>query len=202
MSRKAFEEDKFTAVRAMFVHADPLHLYFNMSSLRSLGPLLVKMVGPRRFFALYFTAGIAGSIAQCYYGLVAEKLGFPAFKADKSLGSPEVGSAGASGAISGISAALAISNPFVGITVYGLIPMSGSVFLRYEAVKCLLLAWAGDTINFKGWLGWLVREGHFSHLAGLLVGCAGGMIFRKEFTRLLPVYHPKSGQLIAILPKI
>jgi membrane associated rhomboid family serine protease len=212
ISRRSFAKDKLTAVRSMFVHYDHLHLYYNMLSLRLVGAPLVKMIGPTRFFALYFTAGIAGSIAQCYYPVVAKKVNFPAFDADKSLRLPEFGSAGASGAIYGLCGALYASNPHRMFRIFSVKPVPGTGMLKFEVVKGVFWAWAGKMLDIDGWLGkilnhegWITRltqVGHFAHLAGILVGCGWGVLFKDELTRLLYQYDPKSRRLIPIWPAI
>jgi membrane associated rhomboid family serine protease len=76
----------FTAV---FVHYGPIHLLANMWALWVVGRVLESALGPLRYLVLYFTAGIGGSVAVYLF-------------------TPNVQSAGASGAIWGLFAALFI----------------------------------------------------------------------------------------------
>lgn len=77
----------YRLVTAMFVHYGPIHLLANMWALWIVGRVLETALGPLRYLVLYVTAGIAGNVA-CY------------------LFTPTGASAGASGAIFGLFAAL------------------------------------------------------------------------------------------------
>ncbi len=70
-------------VSSMFLHGSVWHLGFNMLALWQVGRLAERIFGSTRFVALYFIAGIAGSLASV-------------------LWNPNVNSVGASGAIFGI----------------------------------------------------------------------------------------------------
>jgi rhomboid protease GluP len=80
---------------AMFLHAEPMHLAFNMYALFILGRDIEGFYGHLRFATIYFLSGIAGNVATY------------------ALGRPEVVSVGASGAIFGLigaEIALLVSN--------------------------------------------------------------------------------------------
>jgi len=47
----------------MFLHANPMHLLFNMFSLFMFGPELERVAGARRFLTIYFLSGILGGVA-------------------------------------------------------------------------------------------------------------------------------------------
>lgn len=70
-------------VSSMFLHGSIWHLGFNMLALWQVGRLAERIFGSTRFVALYFLAGISGSLASV-------------------LWNPHVNSVGASGAIFGI----------------------------------------------------------------------------------------------------
>ena len=70
-------------VSSMFLHGSVWHVGFNMLALWQVGRLAERIFGSTRFVALYFIAGIAGSLASV-------------------LWNPNVNSVGASGAIFGI----------------------------------------------------------------------------------------------------
>ena len=70
-------------VSSMFLHGSVWHLGFNMLALWQVGRLSERIFGSTRFVALYFIAGLSGSIASV-------------------LWNPNVNSVGASGAIFGI----------------------------------------------------------------------------------------------------
>jgi membrane associated rhomboid family serine protease len=79
----------YRLVTAMFVHYGPVHLLANMWALWIVGRVLEAALGPLRYTILYFVAGLGGSVAVY-------------------LLAPGVQSAGASGAIFGLFAALFI----------------------------------------------------------------------------------------------
>ena len=70
-------------VSSMFLHGSVWHLGFNMLALWQVGRLAERIFGSTRFVALYFIAGVSGSLASV-------------------LWNPNVNSVGASGAIFGI----------------------------------------------------------------------------------------------------
>ncbi|MFO0619134.1 MAG: rhomboid family intramembrane serine protease [Polyangiaceae bacterium] len=70
-------------VTATFIHIGALHLGMNMLVLGSVGPFVERLLGNSSFFVLYVAAGLAGSVTSV-------------------LWSPDVVSAGASGAIFGL----------------------------------------------------------------------------------------------------
>lgn len=49
---------------AMFLHANLIHIFFNSFALYALGPESERIYGTPRFLALYFLAGIGGSVAS------------------------------------------------------------------------------------------------------------------------------------------
>ncbi len=90
----------WTIVTSMFLHASPLHLFFNMWALFIFGPVLERVVGGKRFLSLYFIAGIVGNV------------GFALFYPSATAG------VGASGAIYGIIGALAVLLPNLVVLVF------------------------------------------------------------------------------------
>lgn len=74
-------------VTAMFLHANLLHIFFNMWVLLDLGRLVEEIYGWQRFLFFYVVAGIIGYIASVFW-------------------SPAVLSIGASGAIMGLAGVL------------------------------------------------------------------------------------------------
>jgi membrane associated rhomboid family serine protease len=87
---------------AMFLHFGFLHLAVNMWALWILGRHLERALGPARYLALYLIAGLGGSVAAY-------------------LVSPNTFTAGASGAIFGLFAALFVVNRKLGLDNSGVI---------------------------------------------------------------------------------
>ena len=57
-------------VTATFIHANLMHILFNMYALLVLGSTLERVVGATRFAAIYFTAGLGGSVATLCFAPV------------------------------------------------------------------------------------------------------------------------------------
>jgi len=81
------EGEYYRLVTSMFLHYGPLHLLMNMWALWILGRTLEGVLGPVRFLVLYFVSGLGGSVAAYLF-------------------TPASPTAGASGAIFGLFAAL------------------------------------------------------------------------------------------------
>jgi rhomboid protease GluP len=69
----------WTLLSASFLHGSLLHIIFNMSFLRSLGPPTVEMLGPARFVVLYLVSGAGGFLLSNVMG------GYPTIGASASL---------------------------------------------------------------------------------------------------------------------
>lgn len=82
--------DWYRLVTAMFLHANLLHLAFNMLALYWLGTVVEQALGTWRYLLLYFVSGIAGSAGALLFS------------------SPFAVTVGASGAIFGIMGALLV----------------------------------------------------------------------------------------------
>lgn len=143
----------WTIITSMFLHGGLLHLFFNGFALYMFGPYLEQMIGPRRFLAVYFAAGIAGSLtyaATYYLGILPVSI--PAL--------------GASGAIFGILGAVAVLRPNLPIYMW-FVPMP---------MKIAALVWVAfslvETFQITGVAG-------AAHLGGLVVGAAMAYIWLK-----------------------
>ncbi len=95
----------FTGV---FLHADIMHLLYNMFALVLFGSILEKIVGGKNFLAIFFVAGLIASAAAFFF--------YPA-------------SLGASGAIFGILGTLAILRPRMTVWLYVPMPMIVAIFV-------------------------------------------------------------------------
>lgn len=91
----------WTLVTAIFLHGSVTHLLSNLFALGLFGSILEKLVGARRFLALFFGTGIIASAAAAAF--------YPA-------------SLGASGAIFGVLGTLAALRPKMVVWTYG-VPM-------------------------------------------------------------------------------
>lgn len=90
------DHDYYRLITAMFVHYGPIHILFNMYALWAIGPALERAFGRWRYLAVYFIGGLGGSVACLLF--------------QNPLGA----TAGASGAIFGLFAALLVLSKRVG----------------------------------------------------------------------------------------
>jgi len=94
----------YRLLTAMFLHYGLLHLLMNMWALWVLGRVLEAVLGPARFLALYLLSGLGGSVAVYYTA-------------------PDALTAGASGAIFGLFAALFVILRRLGRDTSSVIPV-------------------------------------------------------------------------------
>lgn len=141
LSRIGFLEGGFwQPITSMFLHGGFLHLFMNMLGLWSIGPILERRIGSKRFFELYFFSGIIGAI-------------FVLLFQDSNL--PTIG---ASGAISGLLGALAIVLPETRMLFF-FIPMRAGTLAIVMGLISLVFAFDSSG-----------QISHLGHLGGLLGG--------------------------------
>ena len=103
----------YTLITSMFLHADIIHIAFNMYALYILGPQVEKYYGRFKFALIYFLSGILGNIFSCVFM------------------DSNVFSIGASGAIFGLLGSIAYFTYYYRATLQGL--------LRSQVVPIILL---------------------------------------------------------------
>lgn len=139
----------WTLFTYMFLHGSTSHIFFNMLVLFFFGPILERKIGSMQFLTVYFGAGLFSA------------LGHIAVSPSPVLG--------ASGAIYGVFACLALLDPDIRVYVY-FIPMRIVQALALFALIDLLMIGADD------------RVAHAAHLFGLLFGLYMGYRLKKELT--------------------
>ncbi|WP_292464813.1 rhomboid family intramembrane serine protease [Methanolobus sp.] len=132
----------WTLITHMFLHNGFFHLFFNMMVLFFFGPELERRAGKATFLRVYFIAGIVAALG---YSLTSSQ--------------PVVG---ASGAIMGVFAALAVIAPEIRVYVY-FIPMRIVHALILFALVDFLLIGSNDMVA------------HTAHLTGILIGLLMGV---------------------------
>lgn len=134
-------------VTYQFLH-DPghiWHLVFNMIVLYFMGPFVERSFGSKAFLKFYLVCGAAGGIV---YTLLA------------SAGILEIGPmVGASGAIYGVMAAVAIMFPRMKVLLWGIIPMTMFWLVILVIIMSFLNIAAGENAG-----------GEAAHLSGLAMG--------------------------------
>ncbi|RHW34891.1 rhomboid family intramembrane serine protease [Lysinibacillus yapensis] len=120
-------------ITSLFLHANFMHVLFNMFSLFLFGPELEKIAGKARFLTIYFLAGIFGNVATyvSQEGIYA--------------------SVGASGAIYGIFGAFAALVYYTRRTM----PQLKQVILPLIIIS-VILTFVTPNINVAGHLGGLI----------------------------------------------
>ena len=63
-----FQHQYYRAFTAMWLHANFLHIFFNMIALLIVGPAVEVLLGKLRFLALYLIAGLGGSVGSYLLG--------------------------------------------------------------------------------------------------------------------------------------
>ncbi len=150
----------YQVISHMFMHGGINHIVLNMLSLFFLGPTVERYLGAKKFFILYFAAGLGAvalrSLAQ-YIGLAP-------------LG-PAVG---ASGAVVGVVTAFATFFPHQ------------KLYLMFIPVPIKAMFLVGAFIAFDlycGLTGAVPRIAHFAHLGGALIGFILAFFFFKNSYR-------------------
>ncbi len=140
---------------SIFLHADLLHLLYNLFALALFGSILESLVGKLKFLVVFFVSGILANLVSInFYS----------------------NSLGASGAIFGIIGALIMIRPTMFVWAFGL-PMP--IF-----VAGILWA-VGDFIGAVGYLSGnpINNTGNIAHLSGMFFGFIFGLLFRNKNTK-------------------
>jgi membrane associated rhomboid family serine protease len=150
-----FFQQPWTIITDLFVHADIWHILFNMITLYFFGTFLLRLVGTRDFFIIYFVGGIIGNIFFMLFVLLI---------------SPElmlIPVVGASGAIFALGGALAILTPRLRVFVFP-IPVAMPLWVAVLGGFVIL-----SFIPGVAWQG---------HLGGLVTGLAAGFLLRRRIS--------------------
>ncbi len=129
----------WTPITYMFLHADFMHLAFNMLGLYFFGPRLELRLGGRKFLWLYFLSGITGAALSFVF-------------------TPSAAIIGASGGVFGVFLGFAMFWPRVRVYIFGILPMEAWVLVAIMTVMALF----GGFTSSRGGVA------HFAHLGGFL----------------------------------
>jgi len=143
-------------ISAGFLHADIMHLLFNMMTLYFFGPIILEGFGNIGFLIIYFGSILLGNI-------------FSLFIYQKQ---PWYSAIGASGGVSGILFAAIAMSPNIGIYFFFIpIPIPGFVFgLLYFSYSVYMM------LNPKQW----DNLGHAAHLGGAFFGLVYAIILQPQ----------------------
>ncbi len=147
----------------MFVHANFMHILFNMIGLFFFGPRLELQLGSRSFLNLYIISGLGGAAASflfARYGLVV----------------------GASGAVFGVLLGFAYFWPRERIYIWAILPVEARWLVGVLAAVALYSGISGSDAGVA----------HFAHLGGFAGGYAYlRWRKRKYFQQWKPMATPK-----------
>ncbi len=134
-----------------FLHANVFHLVFNLMVLYFMGPFAERAWGSRAFLKFYLIAGAVGGFV---YTLLVLLHILPL-----EPNQPILPMVGASGAIYGVVAAIAVMYPRMKVLVWGIIPMTMVWLVILIVILSLLNIASGKNTG-----------GEAAHLTGLAVG--------------------------------
>jgi membrane associated rhomboid family serine protease len=140
----------WTLLTSAFSHSEFWHIAINMFVLWSFGTVLERLWGTRVFVIFYLIAAVVASISHC---LVSTFL----------MGNSNIQALGASGAVSGLLLAYALSFPHHKILLMGIVPIPALMGV---------LAFVGIDLwgLFAQTRGGGLPIGHGAHLGGALAG--------------------------------
>jgi len=140
-------------VTHMFLHSGSFHLLFNMLFLYFFGPELERRIGGKKFLKVFFISGLIGGIAYVLWSLFIYFI----------FAYPPSPAVGASGALFGVFACLAILAPEIRVHLFFIpVPMKLTQALVFFTLLDIIFIVAGDPIALSAHLG--------GALAGLLMG--------------------------------
>lgn len=149
--RVARENQYIRFITSGFLHADMLHLFFNMFTLFFFGRIL------EIYLKVYGLGGGLSYLALYFLGLIISDI--PSYIKHKN--NYNYRSLGASGAVAAVVFATIVFDPWNRIYLYGALGISASVYAVLYIVYCVYMGKrGGDNIN------------HDAHLWGSLFGLA------------------------------
>ena len=153
--RVARENQYIRFITSGFLHADWMHLIFNMFTLFFFG------IGLEHYFSMYGLGGNISYLALYFLGLIISDI--PSYIKHKN--DYNYRSLGASGAVSAVVFATIVFSPWSPIYLYGALKISATVYAILYIFYCVYMGKkSGDNIN------------HDAHLWGSLFGLAFTLI--------------------------
>lgn len=140
-------ERPWTLITHIFLHGRFEHFFFNMLFFLFFGPVLERKIGSSKFLLIFFLAGIVAGVGWSLTSV-----------------NPAVG---ASGALMGVFATLAVLMPRMKIYLFFLIPLEMWIAVILFALIDFLMIGSGDMIA------------HTAHLSGLFFGLLVGASLKR-----------------------
>jgi membrane associated rhomboid family serine protease len=150
----------WTIITSMFAHAGFFHLFANMVSLIFLGGFLERIIGKKRFAAIYFISGIVASAFFILFSLLIKS-------------ELDAYAVGASGAIFGIAGVVMLLTPKLKVFIFP-IPVAMPIYiaLLIALFGLWLISWAAG-----------LPIGNTAHLGGFVAGIAYGIFLRIKYRK-------------------
>ena len=167
----------WTFLTSMFMHAPgglipflSFHLFINMFVLFSLGGMMEKIIGKKRFLGFYLISGLIAGLLFVFLSYFFGNTGL----GSRIFGSPEMSAVGASGAIFAIAGLFMILTPRLKFMI---------IFLPFFSLPAYLMI---PLVLFGTWLvssstGFLI--GNTAHFGGFLCGVVYGLYLRKKYPK-------------------
>jgi len=146
-------DNLISLVTSMFLHADILHVGINMLVLLMSGDMVERELGNFRFLGLYLACGIIAGLFHAYLNAAST-----------------IPTIGASGAIFGVLAALAILFPF-----RWLLKLFGFIPIPMPAIIFVFITILTETAYVSS--GILENVAHTAHVGGFLAGVFITLLF-------------------------
>jgi membrane associated rhomboid family serine protease len=155
-------ERPWTLVTHIFLHGGFMHFLFNMLVFFFFAPTLERKIGSVKFLLIFFLSGIFAGIG---WSLTFSPNEYQLLLLDQNF----FGSVGASGAICGIIATLAVLMPKLKVYIFPIpIPLDIWIVVILFAVYDFLMVGSGDSVA------------HTAHLSGLFFGLFAGMYLKRS----------------------
>lgn len=165
------EKRQWTLITPSLMHADFMHLLFNMLALYQFGPSVVQLFGPRVFICTWIGSGVVGSVASLTKAVINERRAAKLRPRTLPVAASSV-SLGASGSIFGLIALFACAYPFSEMAL---------MMIPVPVPAALMLAGAAGFSVAAPWFGWVPHLDHEAHLGGMAYGVAAYYVLLRFF---------------------
>ncbi|MFW6029720.1 MAG: rhomboid family intramembrane serine protease [Halanaerobiales bacterium] len=160
----------WTFITSMFMHGGIGHLLINMFVLFSLGGVMERIIGRKRFLWFYIISGIFASLV---FVLLAGFFGNSEIGA-AIFGSPTISAVGASGAIFAIAGLFVVILPKAKFTIIFFPFFSLPGYIMVPGI--LVITWIASVVGG-------LPIGNSAHFGGFLAGIVYGFYLRKNYKR-------------------
>lgn len=142
-------------ITSMFMHANEFHLLVNAMVLFFFGAELERRLGSKKFIEIYFVSGVVAALGFGLHGL--------------TIGDPAQMAVGASGALFGVFATLAVIAPQIRVLAFFVIPLKIRQALVLFALFDIFMLTQGS-----------IPIASSAHLSGLATGLVYGYLLKKQ----------------------